>query len=191
VRPDTIYVIAFIRSFFLERIALARNVTLRGVAETDLPIFFEYESDPAANHMAAFTRKNPADRNAFEEHWKRILGDKTVVIRTVLFDGHVVGSVARYVDIEFRRPEVTYWIGKEYWGKGIATKALSKFLGGELKDRPIYARSAKDNIASIRVLEKCGFKIVSYGRGFANARGKEIEEVILELRAGASEVQNQ
>ncbi len=158
------------------------DVTLRNVEENDLPIFFEYESDPAAVYMAAFTAKNPADREAFDAHWKRILGDETIVKRTILFDGYVVGSVASFIDREFGKREVTYLIGREYWGKGFATKALSKFLSEE-KGRPIYARASKDNVASIRVLEKCGFKIIGHGKGFANARGKEIEEVVLELTA--------
>jgi RimJ/RimL family protein N-acetyltransferase len=49
--------------------------------------------------------------------------------------------------------------------------------------RPIYARVAKDNVASLRVLEKCGFTITGQAKGFANARGEEIEEWILELTA--------
>lgn len=71
---------------------------------------------------------DPADRGAFDAHWKKILGEETIVKRTILFDGHVVGSVASFIDQEFGKREVTYWIGREYWGKGIATKALSKFL---------------------------------------------------------------
>jgi len=161
---------------------LADYVMLRDVEETDLPIFFDYESDPTANYMAAFAAKNPADRGAFDAHWRRILSDEAIMKRTILFEGYVVGSVASFIDQEFGKQEVTYWIGREYWGKGIATKALSKFLG-ELKVRPIYARASKDNTASIRVLEKCGFKITGHGKGFANARGKEIEEVVLELAA--------
>jgi RimJ/RimL family protein N-acetyltransferase len=132
--------------------------------------------------MAAFTAKNPADRDTFDAHWKRILSDEAVVKRTILFEGYVVGSVASFIDQEFGKREVTYWIGRKYWGRGIATKALTKFLR-ELKVRPIYARASKDNTASIRVLEKCGFKITGHGKGFANARGKEIEEVVLELAA--------
>ena len=156
------------------------DVMLRDVEETDLPIFFEYESDPSAVYMAAFTAKNPADRSAFDAHWKRILGDESIVKRTILFDGHVVGSIASFIDQEFGKREVTYWIGREHWGKGIATKALSKFLR-ELKVNPIYARASKDNVASIRVLEKCGFKITGHGKVFANARDNEIEVVVLEL----------
>ena len=76
--------------------------------------------------------------------------------------------------------EVTYWIGKTYWGKGVATKALSLFLA-EQKTRPIFARAAHDNSGSIRVLEKCGFVIVGHDSAYANARGQDVDEVIMEL----------
>ncbi len=157
------------------------EVNLRDVTEGDLPILFEQQRDPAANFMAAFTARDPNDKDAFAAHWKRILSDETVTVKTIVFDGHVVGSVAKYLDKEFGKPEITYWIGKEYWGMGLATRALSKFLG-DIQERPICGRAAKDNVASIRVMEKCGFTISGYGKGFANARGREIEEVILELR---------
>lgn len=159
---------------------MASDLTLREVMQIDLPIFFAFETDPEATYMAAFGAKNPMDHHAFEERWNRILNDKDVVARTILRDGHVVGSIGSFIDKEFGKREVTYWIGKEYWGKGIATRALSQFLT-ELEVRPLYARASKDNAASIRVLEKCGFKIIGYGKGFANARGKEVEEAILEL----------
>jgi RimJ/RimL family protein N-acetyltransferase len=141
--------------------------------------FFEQQLDPAANRMAAFTAKDPADRDAFMAHWTKILGDDTITKRTILFDGHVAGHVASFE--RFGKPEITYWIGREYRGKGIATKALSAFLD-DLKSRPLYARAAKDNVASLRVLEKCGFTVCGYGHAFANARGEEVEEAILELR---------
>src|SRR3989449_708217 len=156
------------------------EILLRDVTETDLPIFFEHQRDPAANYMAAFTARDATDRNVFAAHWKRILNDDTVVVKTIVFEGRVIGNVAKFVDREFGKPEVTYWIGKEYWGMGFATKALSRFLR-DIQVRPIYGRAAKDNVASIRVMEKCGFAISRYGKGFASARGKEIEEVILEL----------
>ena len=162
------------------------EVLLRDVRESDLPIFFDQQLDSAANRMAAFTHKDPADKEAFTAHWTKILGDETVTIKTILFEGQVVGHVASFVDDQFGKPEVTYWIGKEYWGKGLATKALSEFLRQQTV-RPLYGRAAKDNVASIRVLEKCGFMISGYDRGFANARGEEIEEVILELRAKVRE----
>jgi RimJ/RimL family protein N-acetyltransferase len=155
------------------------NVVLREVQAEDLPLFFEHQQDPEANYMAAFTARDPADQRAFVAHWTRILGDQTNTIRTILFEGQVAGSVSSYEETA-GHPEVTYWLGKPYWGQGIATAALRAFLV-QVTARPIYARVAKDNLGSLRVLEKCGFTIVGEDRGFANARGQEIEEWLLQL----------
>src|SRR6266704_1249114 len=163
-----------------KKISQTTEILLRDVTETDLPIFFEQQRDPAANFMAAFTARDPNDKEAFTAHWKRILNDDTVTMKTIVFDGHVAGSVAKFLDKEFGKPEVTYWIGKEYWGMGLATKALTRFLR-DVTVRPIYGRAAKDNVASIRVLEKCGFRMFGQSKGFANARDAVVEEVILEL----------
>src|SRR5713226_4494355 len=152
------------------------DILLRNVTISDLPIFFDHQLDPDANHMAAFTAKDPSDKDAFMAHWTKILGDETITIQTILFDGHVAGSVLSYED-EDEKLEVTYWIGKPYWGKGVATRALSAFLK-HLEVRPLYARAAKDNLASLRVLEKCGFARIGEDKGFANARSEEIEEFI-------------
>jgi RimJ/RimL family protein N-acetyltransferase len=154
------------------------EIQLRDVIETDLSIFFEQQLDPDANYMAAFTRKDPADRESFMAHWTRILNDESILIKTILFEGEVAGSVLSYVQSGER--EVSYWLGKEYWGKGIATHALTDLLN-LIEERPLYARAAKDNIASLRVLEKCGFKIIGEDKGFANVRSEDIEEYILEL----------
>ena len=156
------------------------RVELRDVVESDLPTFFSQQLDREANQMAAFTAKDPADRAAFFEHWSRILSDSTNTVQTVLFDSRVAGHVACYTDKEFGRLEVTYWIGKEFWGQGVATEALSRFLN-IVKVRPIFARAAKDNLASIRVLQKCRFVQVGEGKGFANARGRETEEYVMRL----------
>ncbi len=155
------------------------DVLLREVIEADLPIFFEQQLDADANYMAAFTAKDPTDRAAFMARWARILSDETNINRTILCAGQVAGSIACYEE-EAGRPEVTYWLGKPYWGKGIATAALGAFLL-QVTARPMYARAAKDNLASLRVLEKCGFTIIGEDKGFANARGKEIEEYLLQL----------
>jgi RimJ/RimL family protein N-acetyltransferase len=77
--------------------------------------------------------------------------------------------------------EVTYWIDRVYWGKGLVTQALKEFLTTVQKRRPIYGRAAKENFGSIRVLEKCGFQHIGEEKGFANARGEEIFEVIMRL----------
>ena len=157
------------------------NLCLREVVDDDLPLFFDFQLDPDANYMAAFTAKDPTDLEAFAAHWQSIMVDPTTINRTIVCDGQVVGSVASYE--ESGRPEVTYWIGKAYWGRGIGTWALTAFLVQANTARPIYARVAKDNLGSRRILEKCGFQVISETRGFANARGEEIDELLLELPA--------
>lgn len=154
------------------------EVLLRNVVEDDLVIFFEQQRDREANYMAAFTAKDPEDRAAFEHHWEKLLGDERIIKKTILFEDQVAGHISYFE--HFGEPEVTYWIGREYWGKGIATRALRLFIN-DIKIRPIYARAAKDHTASIRILGKCGFIIWGEDKGFANARGEEVEEYILKL----------
>ena len=93
---------------------MSNELRLRDVLSADLPIFFENQLDPEANFMAAFTAKDPADREAFMSHWDKILADNNNIIQTILFKGQVVGSVSSYLDEG--KPEVTYWLGKDYWG---------------------------------------------------------------------------
>jgi len=156
------------------------DVRLRDVTEGDLDILFEYGRDPDAVRMAAFTHKDPSDRAAFDAHWARLFADASIRTRAIVADGRVVGSVASFL-LEGER-EVTYWIGREHWGKGLATSALAAFLREEAH-RPIFARTAKDNVGSRRVLEKCGFRAVGEGKWFANALGAEIDELLLRLDA--------
>jgi RimJ/RimL family protein N-acetyltransferase len=156
-----------------------KRLRLREVIDHDQPIFFEQQTDPDANQMAAFTSRDPFDQQSFDIHWQKITIDISVIIRTIVFEEQVAGYILSYIDEG--NPEVGYWIGKEFWGKGIATEALAEFLSTVNKTRPIYARTAKDNQASKRVLEKCGFCVIKEMKGFANARGKEIEELLLIL----------
>ena len=155
------------------------DIELRPVAPADLPIFFEHERDPVACRMAAFMADDPNDRDAFDAHWQRVLANDTVTVRTILADGAVAGHVASFLregDLE-----VTYWVDRAMWGRGIATAALTALLD-IVTTRPIHARAAADNAASLRVLERCGFAPKGTDRGFASARGEEIEELILILR---------
>ena len=116
------------------------------MTEADLPVLFEQQMDPEANRMAAFPAR---DREAFTAHWKKVLADAAVAKKTILFDGRVAGNIVSFQQLG--RPLVGYWIGKEYWGRGIATRALSEFLN-HVTARPLHARVAKHNRASIRVL---------------------------------------
>ena len=159
-------------------------VQLRDVTDADLPVFFEQQLDPDANQMAAFGAKDPADRTAFMAKWSKILRDESSIVMTILCDGTVAGHVLLWRDPALEGPEVSYWLGKRYWGRGMATAALSEFLR-QIDRRPLFGRAAKDNIGSIRVLEKCGFVPVGRDSGFSDARGEDVEEVLYVLSAPA------
>jgi len=157
---------------------MTTQIRLRAVEDADLDLFFEHQQDPDAVFIAAFTSKDPSDREAFDAHWSRIRGAPGIETRTILVEGAVAGHVASWM--ENGKPEVTYWLGREHWGKGVATEALRLFVD-ELGRRPVRARVAKDNLASIRVLEKCGFRVFGELRGYAHARGEEVEELLMLL----------
>ncbi len=154
------------------------EVSLREVAERDLDIFFSHMQDEGAVWMAAFTPPDPCDREAFDAHWRRLFADDTVLARTVLVDGAVVGHIASYEMLGDR--EITYWLDRSVWGRGVGTRALTAFLDVE-RTRPLHARAASDNVGSVRVLEKCGFVRIGTERGFATARNEEIDEAVLRL----------
>jgi RimJ/RimL family protein N-acetyltransferase len=154
------------------------KVSLRAVEDRDLDSFFLHYQDPVAAHMAAFTAKDPFDRETHDARWARIRADEKVTVQTILVEDCVAGHAASFpMDGKL---EVTYWLDRQYWGSGVGTAALQLFLSG-MTDRPLHARAAKDNFGSIRILEKCGFRLIGEERGFANARDQEIDEVVMRL----------
>lgn len=155
------------------------KIELKDTEKSDLEELFLFQTDAEAIFLAAFTAKNPSDKDAYLEKFTKILANEEIVNKTIFFEGKIAGSVARF-PLEGKQ-EITYWIGKNFWGKGIATEALKQLLEIE-KTRPIYASAAFDNFGSRRVLEKCGFERIGTDKGFANARGNEIEEIIYELK---------
>ena len=149
------------------------DVQIREVRESDLPVFYEDQADPDASRMAAVATR---DEEAFAAHWAKILADDTTIVRTILFDGAVAGNVVSFERDGLR--EVGYWIGRDHWGKGIATRALDAFLD-EDTIRPIYARVASDNFGSVRVLEKCGFETLRREWVSDETRDEQFEELLL------------
>ena len=141
------------------------SLILRDVFESDLPFFYEQQLDPEATAMADFPSR---DRESFMAHWAKIMADKSLILKTILIDDEVAGNIVSWE--QDGEQEVGYWIGREFWGRGIATRALAEFLD-QVMIRPMVAHVAKHNVASRRVLEKCGFKLT----------GEEIEEIILKL----------
>jgi RimJ/RimL family protein N-acetyltransferase len=147
---------------------------LRAVAESDLDALFEQQADPESSAMAAVPSR---ERAAFDEHWRRILGDENTVIRVIDVDGEAAGHVLSWPS-EGRR-YVGYWVAREFWGRGLATAALAEYLG-EVKERPLHALVSTDNVGSIRVLEKCGF--VEIGPADDKLADEGVPGLLYELR---------
>ena len=154
------------------------NVSLRPLEDRDLDTIYEQATDPESIRMAAFTAADQTDRRGFLDRQARLRADPSVSHQVIDVDGAVAGTIGSFrIDEQL---EVTYWVGRTFWGKGIATAALRVLLA-ETAERPVYARAASDNVGSLRVLEKTGFRRVGVDRGFASGRGEEIEETILRL----------
>jgi RimJ/RimL family protein N-acetyltransferase len=155
------------------------DVGLRKVADEDLDALFVMMRDPVAVRMAAFTPPDPDDRAAFDDRVARHRRSPEIRERAVTVDGGLVGSIASFVmDGD---TEITYWIERAWWGRGVAGRALSQFLREVTVERPLFARAASDNAGSLAVLRKAGFRETGRGVAFAAGRNGEIEETILRL----------
>jgi RimJ/RimL family protein N-acetyltransferase len=152
------------------------KIELRDPVAGDVPVFFAHQQEAEALRMASFPSRDLA---AFGAHWDKTAGDPTVLRKTIVADGRVAGYVASFERAGLR--EVCYWFGKNFWSRGVATRALELFLGVEAR-RPLRARVAKSNPASVRVVEKCGFKVAAE-ETYTNGAGEEVAEFVLKLEA--------
>ncbi len=131
--------------------------------------------------MAAFPSR---EHEAFMAHWQKILTTPACACRTILADGVVAGNIGAWTDATTQARLIGYWIGREFWGNGIATAALREFMNDE-STRPLTAFVAKHNLGSLRVLQKCGFAIVG-DESSPTPEGAPIEEWILKLGSAAA-----
>jgi len=153
-------------------------IALRPLVDSDADALFRMMQDPESVRMAAFTPEDPTDRARFDTQRARIRADPTVTERAITYDGALAGSIASFV-ME-GDTEITYWIDRPLWGRGIASEALAMFLT-IVTERPLHARAASDNTGSLHVLRKAGFQIQKTEISYAEARGTEIEETVLRL----------
>jgi [ribosomal protein S5]-alanine N-acetyltransferase len=161
----------------LARGASMTDFSVRDMLEADLPALFEIQADADGQFLAAFTDTSN-DREKYLRKRRELLADDSVVSKVIVANGEVIGSVASFVlDGD---TEVTYWIRRDFWGRGIATGALTVLLE-EVTVRPVFARAVHDNIGSLRVLERNGFTRVGEEESFAEARQGYVKEIIFRL----------
>jgi RimJ/RimL family protein N-acetyltransferase len=122
--------------------------------------------------MAAFPSR---DRDVFMAHWAKTRANDSALQWTIVADGEVAGNIGCWED--GGQKFVGYWIGRAFWGQGLATRALTE-LAGLVDERPLRAHVVEHNVASIRVLEKCGFVEVERHTG-----DDGVVELLMELLA--------
>lgn len=155
------------------------SVALRPVEADDLPVFYTHQQDPEAARLSGFPSR---EREAFMTHWTtRVLGDPANAALTVLVGDEVVGNIGAWTDAETGERLLAYWIGRQFWGRGIASAAVRLFLKVETR-RPLTARVARHNHGSIRVLEKTGFARAGEDV-FTLPDGTRFEEFVYVLRS--------
>lgn len=154
------------------------HIELRDLDDDDLDAVFEMMRDPEAVAMAAFTADDPDDRAAFDAWIARQRLADDVLTQVVTENGGFAGTAAAFT-VEGDR-EVSFWIARHAWGRGVATTALRQLVSRE-PIRPLFARAAAHNAGSIAVLERVGFTEVSRNVAYAPGLGREIEEIVFTM----------
>ena len=151
-------------------------IALRPIVPADVPTLFEFECDPEGNRLAG---TKPRDRETFMARWKEVFGDPTVIPRAITSGESMVGCICLFK--QEGNDSIGYWIDREHWGKGCATRAIELFLQ-EVPTRPLRARVAAHNTASIRALQRNGFVITDRCQTAATERFEACERLTLMLQ---------
>ena len=150
----------------VSKVILRTNrLILRPWTMDDLDEFYEYASTDGVGQMAGWIpHENKETSLAVLQRF--IAEKKTFALE---FDGKVIGSlgIEEYDEGELpefqskRGRELGFVLSKDYWGRGLmpeAVKAATKYLFDDLDLDFIVCGHFVDNVRSMRVQEKCGFK---------------------------------
>ncbi len=155
-----------------------RHVDLRAVEDDDLDAIFEMMRDRDAAKMVAFGAEDPDDRDAFDEWMSRRRASDEVDLLVVTEDGGFAGTAASFAVGADR--EVSFWVARHAWGRGVATEALRLLVARE-PERPLFGRVAAHNAGAIAVFERNGFTELSRAPMHAPALGREVDEIVYVL----------
>jgi ribosomal-protein-alanine N-acetyltransferase len=109
--------------------------------------------------------------------------DQPRKIFCIEIDGAAVGGIGIRIaeDIHRHVGQLGYWLGEEFWGRGIMTEAVSEFVNYCFKKFPlhrVYAEAYANNPASARVLEKAGFVLEGRLRKNVVKDGKILDSLL-------------
>jgi [ribosomal protein S5]-alanine N-acetyltransferase len=158
-----------------------KHFTLRPFRKSDLPSFVNHINDKV---IAARTNAIPYPYTIkHAEDWyhkicnrSRRKGSRALELAIVI-DGEAAGCIAIFP--KGHTAEIGYWLGRAYWGRGIMTeavKAITKYGFDELGLIRIHASTFPQSKASMRVLEKAGYKFEGVLRKNIKKGDKYIDE---------------
>lgn len=152
-----------------------RRLALRSPAAQDVSRLATLANDPDIARMT-LRMPHPYSSEDAESFILAVAGQDPSRAATFLIeheDHGPVGVIGLFEDKD-PAPEVGYWIGRPFWGRGYATEALEAALvwaSKRWRRRALVAGHFADNAASGRVLEKAGFLYTGEVRkGFSLAR---------------------
>jgi [ribosomal protein S5]-alanine N-acetyltransferase len=122
----------------------------------------------------------PADAEAF---LRSVIGTTPETSFAIAVNGAAVGGIGLTLaeDVHRRTAEIGYWLGEEYWGRGItsaAVRAVTEYAFAQHDLVRIWAGVFSWNPASMRVLEKAGYAREGTLRKSAFKDGVVVDEVI-------------
>ncbi|MFN8311065.1 MAG: GNAT family protein [Chitinophagales bacterium] len=160
---------------------------LRPWKETDLESLVKYANNwnVAKNLTDGFP--HPYTLEHGKSFIERSLANMPVTIFAIEVQGEAVGGIGIHPqgDIMKRNAELGYWLGEPFWNKGIISAAIPQmvsFAFAKFDIIRIFARPFGSNIASQRVLEKCGFQLEARFPGILEKQGRIEDELIYGIR---------
>lgn len=116
-----------------------------------------------------------------------ITKDKTILYRAIEIKGEAVGGIGVSVQKDYMRKnaELGYWLGEDFWGLGIITRAIIEIVQlsfNKFDINRIFATPFETNYASHRVLEKTGFKLEARFKKIVVKNGEVLDLLVYAIR---------
>ncbi|MFT5820960.1 MAG: ribosomal-protein-alanine N-acetyltransferase [Crocinitomix sp.] len=139
------------------------QLKLRRMKMSDLPSLIKYANNEKIT-ANIFNMSHPyRELDAIKRYNVVLQGleneNRYIFAITLKTNNELIGEIGLNIDLDHNRAEVGYWIAEEFWGKGIATEALSAALSfgfNTLELHKIFATHFLDNPSSVKVLIKNG-----------------------------------
>jgi [ribosomal protein S5]-alanine N-acetyltransferase len=161
---------------------ISRDIKLRRFKKTDAQRMSELANNENVSRNLTDGFHHPYTFQHAEEFIKRFIDQDPVMVFAIEYKGEYTGNISLVKGTDFRRKsaEIGYFIGEPFWNKGIATTAVNLITEYGFKNLDIvriHTGIFEYNPASMRVLEKCGFKKEGIFQKSVYKQGKLWDEV--------------